>query len=521
MSDRPRANSSQPAGQSQPEQEQPAVKEHASAPHLKPATAHNKTRDRQSSFVEESVSFVGAISFPANFHSSFAEGTEDGEGSVFDASEGLGSLGAIFSLWNTMVGSTVLFLPYGFQQAGPFVGMLVASLSAGCSLFTAITIADYGGQSNDYANICGSVLGPWSRHLLTASSLLIWSGVLIVYQILMADSLVNLIKLGVDGFNITWGAFLVIGLMFVPCHLKDITVLIKVNGWGIVSVVYLLFFMTYESITYFMDGKAPSASSTISHSMENIEITGAGVLCGMLGAGYFSHNALLPIIKNKVNPEKNRRDCAIAYVLVLASYLIAGLLPSLAFADSDGNSPMGDTQNFLLIAPLKTKTLAYIAQGMLAVQLFTVWPLILTLIRSTWFENIYGDPWPSFKHVLAHNVIYMIGSTFGTIVLDDVVGTLLSYVAALSGLVYMYLLPFLMIYWGTKHNKETEEDKMSQDLLYDETILSDSPDGSQELYTHRKIARPQLMLVTSCIVVALGAGMLFLPFIGKLYDTSS
>jgi len=107
MSDRPRANSSKPAGESLPDQEQPAVKEHASAPHLKPHTAHNKTRDRQSSFVEESVSFVGAISFPANFHSSFAEGTEDGEGSVFDASEGLGSLGAIFSLWNTMVPAAV------------------------------------------------------------------------------------------------------------------------------------------------------------------------------------------------------------------------------------------------------------------------------------------------------------------------------------------------------------------------------------------------------------------------------
>ena len=57
---------------------------------------------------------------------------------VDETDEGIGSLGCIFSLWNTMVGSTIIVLPYGFHEAGPIVGSLIAALAAGCSLFTAV-----------------------------------------------------------------------------------------------------------------------------------------------------------------------------------------------------------------------------------------------------------------------------------------------------------------------------------------------------------------------------------------------
>ena len=53
--------------------------------------------------------------------------------------EGIGSLGCIFSLWNTMVGSTIIVLPYGFHEAGPILGAFIAALAAGCSLFTAVS----------------------------------------------------------------------------------------------------------------------------------------------------------------------------------------------------------------------------------------------------------------------------------------------------------------------------------------------------------------------------------------------
>ena len=49
-------------------------------------------------------------------------------------------------------------------------------------------IARDGAGENDYGQVVGRTLGPWSKHLCTSSSLMCWSGVFMVYQIMMADS---------------------------------------------------------------------------------------------------------------------------------------------------------------------------------------------------------------------------------------------------------------------------------------------------------------------------------------------
>merc|ERR1711959_661182 len=88
--------------------------------------------------------------------------------------------------------------------------------------------------------------------------------------------------------------------------------------------------------------------------------------------------------------------------------------------------------------------MAFAAQASLLLQLCTVWPLILGLIRSMIFEITTGVVWPSTPKVVGLVVGYIGASTFGTVVLHKVVGTVLSYIAAGSGIVYIYLLPFLV-----------------------------------------------------------------------------
>ena len=338
---------------------------------------------------------------------------------------------------------------------------------------------------------------------------------------LLRAQLVNLIQLGASDFKFSYGA-IVVGIVLTPAvMLKNFSMIIRINSWGVISIVFLLFFMIYESADRFASGKAPSVPDTISHNMENLKWSAAGPLCGMLGAGYFSHNALLPIIKNKVNPEHNVRDCSIAYLLVLGSYAIAGLAPSLAFGDV-----MGTTQNFLLLDVFKHEGLAFVAQGSLLLQLSTVWPLILGLIRSTILEMCFGTPWPSYGHVILHNLVFIGLSTVGTILLHDVVGEVLSYVAAMSGIIYIYLLPFLMtlkelgLISGASGTAvlthEAINGKQSSDL--DEKLIR--PERGEGQSSEPGKQKGSMLLFTNLLVFVLGCIMLLLPFANKIQDVA-
>lgn len=59
------------------------------------------------------------------------------------AGQQAGSAGIIFTLWNTMMGSTLLVMPYTFQQAGWLLAMVLSILCAIISHYTCALILRY------------------------------------------------------------------------------------------------------------------------------------------------------------------------------------------------------------------------------------------------------------------------------------------------------------------------------------------------------------------------------------------
>lgn len=423
--------------------------------------------------------------------------------------QGVGSVGFVFSLWNTMVGSTILVLPYGFAECGPVGGAVVAATTAGLSLFTALGVAETGRRYPDFCFACHDSLGPWAQHLCTLASLTVWSGVFVVYQIMMNDSLVNIVQLFYPDFTVTFGAILIAVLLFPVCALRDFSILVRINALGVMSVIFLLFFIIFKSASRYSNGEAPDVVDTLTNS--SFSLPGLGTLCGMLAAGYFSHNALHPLMQVKKDQTTIVRDCSIAYGLVFLSYSIAGFLPAVAFA----NSPdLKKTENFLLLKDFENEPLTVAAQASLLLQLCTVWPLILGLCRSAIFEKIYKTPWPSTMHVLALNTAYMAFATFGTIELHSVVGKVLSYVAAVSGFVYMYMLPFFMtLVKGLQNTPEaratTAQQHNSEQLAYEALYGEGAKD--------EPLAEPEPVsgawVVLTGMICLVGAGSLVLPFV--------
>ena len=76
--------------------------------------------------------------------------------------------------------------------------------------------------------------------------------------------------------------------LFPVCIQKDMTLVIRINAWGVASILFILLFMTVQSIRAWADGSAGDISKVISDELSQFKVMGAGTLCGMLGAGMMS-----------------------------------------------------------------------------------------------------------------------------------------------------------------------------------------------------------------------------------------
>ena len=81
------------------------------------------------------------------------------------------------------------------------------------------------------------------------------------------------------------GAAIVAIALFPVCIQKDMTLVIRINAWGVASILFILLFMTVQSVRAWADGTAGDISKVISDDLSQFKVTGVGTLCGMLGAG--------------------------------------------------------------------------------------------------------------------------------------------------------------------------------------------------------------------------------------------
>lgn len=76
----------------------------------------------------------------------------------------------------------------------------------------------------------------------------------------------------------------------------------------------------------------------------------------------------------------------------------------------------------------------------LLLQLLTVFPILLMIIRSQFFTLTTGESWPSTPKVLAFNVL-LVGITYVVAALDINVANVIRFVGAIAGIVLIFILP--------------------------------------------------------------------------------
>lgn len=95
------------------------------------------------------------------------------------------SLVTIFSIWNTMVGSSLLTLPWAFAHAGILVGVFIALACAFTSTYSCALIIKNGRGEDDFADVAFKVIGKCGWFFTIFTSVLLMLGATLGYYELL------------------------------------------------------------------------------------------------------------------------------------------------------------------------------------------------------------------------------------------------------------------------------------------------------------------------------------------------
>ncbi|XP_025779483.1 sodium-coupled neutral amino acid transporter 9 isoform X1 [Puma concolor] len=416
------------------------------------------------------------------------------------------SLVTIFMIWNTMMGTSILSIPWGMKQAGFTTGMCVIMLMGILTLYccyrvvkSRAMISSVDTTTWEYPDVCryyfGS-FGQWSSLLFSLVSLI---GAMIVYWVLMSNFLFNTGKFifnfihhindtdavlstndsnpvicpsagsgghpdngsmifyandtGLQQFEKWWNKsktvpFYLIGLLLPLLNFKSPSFFSKFNILGTVSVLYLIFLVTLKAIRLGFHLEFHWFMQT-EYFVPEIRFQ-FPQLTGVLTLAFFIHNCIITLLKNNKNQENNVRDLSIAYMLVTLTYLYIGVLVFASFPSPPLTKDCIE-QNFLDNFP-SSDVLSFIARIFLLFQMMTVYPLLGYLARVQLLGHVFGDIYPSIFHVLILNLI-IVGAGVIMACFYPNIGGIIRYSGAACGLAFVFIYPSL-IYIISLHQED-------------------------------------------------------------------
>uniref|UniRef100_A0A094ZJQ8 Putative sodium-coupled neutral amino acid transporter 9 n=1 Tax=Schistosoma haematobium TaxID=6185 RepID=A0A094ZJQ8_SCHHA len=179
--------------------------------------------------------------------------------------------------------------------------------------------------------------------------------------------------------------------------IKSPTFLSKFNALGTICVFYLVILVCLKAGQW---GINMDFSSKHPYRIVPQAQTTFISLTGICSLAFFCHNTLHTLTRNQKRPENNTRDVAIAFLLVAATYLSIGLIFYCTFPLA--KSCIEDN----LLNNLVTDIPVFIGRFFSLLQMFTVFPMILYVLRVQIMTAIFKKPYPGFSGSLC-GLVYM------------------------------------------------------------------------------------------------------------------
>lgn len=299
-----------------------------------------------------------------------------------------GSVGIIFTLWNTMMGSTLLVMPYTFNQAGWLLALGLSVICAIIAQFTCNLILVFGegmmaDPSAEFADLALLHFGYFGKLLAFLTGNLVVTGAAVAMHGYMATVLSHLIAYTPmhGGFcsaaatvgpvasfaNATASALLetadnwrlgsgdeswqprpdalvspcLAGLVKTwppvnkdaPAPLLVLAVLIvvfplanlpSIKMLARLNTVGVLCFMIILGFSYASAGVAGIEEKAFDKH-QMVKPASAGIVFGIFSLSFFIHNAVMTIMRGAAEPRHNQRDLVVAFFLVWLCYASMGV----------------------------------------------------------------------------------------------------------------------------------------------------------------------------------------------------
>jgi len=407
------------------------------------------------------------------------------------------SLITIFAVWNTMMGTSLLSMPWAVEQAGLVAGLCLILTMAAVCFYTAYCIlkvfGTYSERENlpDLPDVCLFLLGRFWQLVSIIFSALSLLGACAVYWVLMSNFLfytgkyiyassasysllqpsesdasnttLNLLclhpnknssahltaedfitdRLTFDRYwnlHLTVPIYMAIIILPVICF-KSATFFTKFNALGTVSVFYIMTFVTMKATSWGLNVEFDDRTSPYFVPLVNNNFP---ALTGILALALFLHNCVVSIMKSNQNQSNNGRDLAIAYVLVAATYVGIGATFYLSFPLEKNCIADNLLNNFT-----ESDVMTVAARIFLLFQMMTVFPLLAFILRAQILYAIFNSIYPSLRHVIVLNVLLLTVCILTAIFLPEV-GTITRFSGAICGLVYIFTLPSILYVTSVK-----------------------------------------------------------------------
>lgn len=410
------------------------------------------------------------------------------------------SIITIFAIWNTMMGTSILSIPWGIKQAGFTMGILILIFTGFLLLYCCYIVLKspksipYMDTSDwEFPDVCRyyfGKFGQWSSLFFSMVSLI---GAMVVYWVLMSNFLFNsgqfiynyahnvsasdtdfgtngsdkvicpypnvhpdsngsLISLYQNGNNasdtVSFGQYwsktrtiplyLIILLLPLLCF-RSASFFARFTFLGTISVIYLISLVTYKAISLGFHLEFHWFDHTQFFVPEFRQQFPQ--LTGVLTLAFFIHNCIITLMKSNKHQENNVRDLSVAYVLVGLTYLYVGVLIFAAFPSPPITKECIEP-NFLDNFP-SSDVMVFVARGFLLFQMITVYPLLGYLVRVQVMSQFFGNIYPSFFHVLGLNVL-IVGAGVLMAMFYPNIGSIIRFSGATCGLALVFVFPALI-----------------------------------------------------------------------------
>lgn len=297
------------------------------------------------------------------------------------------SIVTIFAIWNTMMGTSILSIPWGIKQAGFTLGIIIIVLMGLLTLYCCYRVLKstksipYVDTSDwEFPDVCKYYFGGFGKWSSLVFSLVSLIGAMVVYWVLMSNFLFNTGKFifnyvhnvntsdafGTNGtervicpypdvdphgnsstslysgsdnstgleFDHWWSKtntipFYLILLLLPLLNFRSASFFARFTFLGTISVIYLIFLVTYKAIQLGFHLEFHWFDSSMFFVPEFRTLFPQ--LSGVLTLAFFIHNCIITLMKNNKHQENNVRDLSLAYLLVGLTYLYVGVLIFAAF----------------------------------------------------------------------------------------------------------------------------------------------------------------------------------------------